>query len=452
MRTHTTLLLGLSLTLAACGQPTTTAQGAALRTLAAAGEPVINEVYYDAPSTDSGTFIELRGPAGLSLSGYTLTAYGSTGNSYATINLSGTIPASGYFVVAQDTTVTNRTLVNASVDLYNTSSSVRLTKSGALIDAVAYGNPSSNLGEGSSAGGVSAGQALARTPDGADSNANSVDFRAATPTPGASNGGTGGGTTPTPNPTGKKVLFDLTKHEDAGNSDWRIDGAYSDYANALRGLGYTVASLTGSSITSTALSGAKVLVIAEPQNPFSDSERAAIQAFVQGGGGLFMISDHRSSDRDNDGWDSPEVFNGWDGSTPASVSAALQKSLDSDTVFGLKHSFASSFSDPVYTATPLTSHPILSGSTGTADDVTSAGVYVGTSIDVLSGTALMGANGKTYLAANTYGSGRVVAWGDSSAFEDDTLSDGSIGQHTNWGNLSNANLGKNVVRWLAGDL
>lgn len=249
-----------------------------------------------------------------------------------------------------------------------------------------------------------------------------------------------------------KILFDLTKREDAGNSDWRIDGGYSDYASALRGMGYTVSALTGTSITSTALSGAEVLVIPEPQNPFSDSERAAITAFVQNGGGVFMISDHRISDRDNDGWDSPEVFNGWDGSTPSSVSTALQKSLDSDAVFGLGHSFASSYSDPVYTATPIASHPIIAGTTSTSDNVSSAGVYVGTSINVLRGSALMGANGKTYLAANTYGNGRVVAWGDSSTFSDGTYSDGSTSQYKNWTNLSNANLGKNVIRWLAKDL
>lgn len=250
----------------------------------------------------------------------------------------------------------------------------------------------------------------------------------------------------------KTVLFDLTKREDAGNADWRIDGAYSSFAGALRGRGYTVASLTGSSVTAASLSGAKVLVIPEPQRPFSDAERAAISQFVQNGGGLFMISDHRSSDRDNDGWDSPEVFDGWDGRTPSSPAANLRRSLDSAGLFGLRHSFASSFSDPVYTATPTASHPILSGGAGTADDVSSAGVYVGTSIDVLSGVAVLGAGGKTYLAVNTLGAGRVAAWGDSSTFEDNTLSDGSTGQYNNWPKLSNANLGQNVVRWLAGDL
>ncbi|MBK6447323.1 MAG: hypothetical protein IPF81_19150 [Bacteroidetes bacterium] len=31
--------------------------------------------------------------------------------------------------------------------------------------------------------------------------------------------------------------------------------------------------------------------------------------YVANGGGLFMIADHTVSDRNNDGWDSPAIFN-----------------------------------------------------------------------------------------------------------------------------------------------
>jgi hypothetical protein len=462
--TNKFLLLSLALGLASCAQNAsqTVQASQVLQTLAAplaaAGEPVINEVYYDAPGPDAGTFIELKGPAGKSLSGYTLTAYNTSGSSYATIALSGSIPASGYYLVAQDTGLAAN-LVNAGTDLFNKSSSLRLSRGSTVVDAMSYGSPGSNLGEGSSASTVTAGSSLARTPDGQDTGNNSADFAGATPSAGASNGGDGGGNPnppppPPPNPGGaRKVLFDLTKHEDAGNSDWRIDGAYSDYGDALKALGYTVGTLSGGSITAASLSGVKVLVIPEPQNPFSDSERAVLISFVQGGGGLFMIGDHRTSDRDNDGWDSPEVFDGWDGSTPASPAANLRKSLDARNSFGLSFSFASKFSDPVYTARPTnTNHPVVVGSAGSSDDVSSAGVYVGTSIDLAGASSVMGNAGKIYLAVNTLGTGRVAAWGDSSAFEDATLSSGGTGKFSNWGNLSNANLGKNVVRWLAGDL
>lgn len=247
-----------------------------------------------------------------------------------------------------------------------------------------------------------------------------------------------------PQATGR-VVFDLSKNNDAGNADWRIDGAYSSWAQALRAEGYSVSQLTGT-VSSASLSGASVYIISEPQRPFSDSERAAIAEFVSRGGGLLMISDHRVSDRDNDGWDSPEVFNGWDGQTPASVASQLQAGLDSDGLFGITHSFRSSYSDPVYTATPAASHPVLQG-------VGQAGVYVGTSLE-LSGSAraLLTSGGKTYLASNSYGSGRVLAWGDSSTFNDGTYSDGSTGKYNDWVLLDNAQLGLNMVRWLAGDL
>lgn len=428
-----------ALLLSACGQQ---ASQTPLQTQALAGEPVINEVYYDSPSTDTKTFIELKGPAGKSLSGYTLLAFDTAGTQYRSIALSGTIPASGYYVIGQDSAVQNVNQVTTATDLNNGSASLRLMKSTTVIDALAYGSPSVNKGEGAAAPTTGAGNALARVPDGQDTGTNSVDFKVQVATPGQANGGS---TTAPQTPTTKKVVFDLTKQEDAGNADWRIDGAYSSYADALRGLGYEVTTLSGTAITSTSLTGASVLVIPEPQSPFSDSERSAIQSFVQNGGGVFMITDHRVSDRNNNGWDSPEVFNGWDKSTPSSVSTSLQGSLNSDVIFGLQASFNSSFSDPVYTATPLTTHPILSG-------VSSAGVYVGTSVDVLQGTALMGTGGKTYLGINSVGSGRVAMWGDSSTFGDNTLSDGSTGNYNNWVNLNNATLGKNVVRWLAGDL
>jgi hypothetical protein len=64
---------------------------------------VINEVDYDMPSTDGAEFIELYNPgnAALSLTGkQLLLVNGANGLVYATINLSGSIAAHGYVVVA----------------------------------------------------------------------------------------------------------------------------------------------------------------------------------------------------------------------------------------------------------------------------------------------------------------------------------------------------------------
>ena len=63
----------------------------------------INEIHYDDASVDSGEGVEIAGPAGTSLTGYTITAYnGNNGASYKTEPLSGTIPdlnSTGYGTV-----------------------------------------------------------------------------------------------------------------------------------------------------------------------------------------------------------------------------------------------------------------------------------------------------------------------------------------------------------------
>ena len=60
----------------------------------AVGPPVfINEIHYDNTGTDAGEAIEIAGPAGTDLSGWTLVLYnGANGLSYTTTALSGTIP------------------------------------------------------------------------------------------------------------------------------------------------------------------------------------------------------------------------------------------------------------------------------------------------------------------------------------------------------------------------
>lgn len=54
------------------------------------GDPWINELHYDNGGTDVGEFVEVAGPAGLDLAGYSLVAYnGNGGVLYGTVNLSG---------------------------------------------------------------------------------------------------------------------------------------------------------------------------------------------------------------------------------------------------------------------------------------------------------------------------------------------------------------------------
>ena len=61
--------------------------------LQAAPTVFINEFHYDNVSGDVGEFVEIAGPAGTSLSGYSVVLYnGSGGVTYDTDALSGTIP------------------------------------------------------------------------------------------------------------------------------------------------------------------------------------------------------------------------------------------------------------------------------------------------------------------------------------------------------------------------
>src|SRR5512138_2634416 len=70
--------------------------------LAAPTAVFINEIHYDNVSTDAGEAIEIAGPAGTDLTGWSLVLYnGSGGASYNTTALSGLIPdlGDGYGVV-----------------------------------------------------------------------------------------------------------------------------------------------------------------------------------------------------------------------------------------------------------------------------------------------------------------------------------------------------------------
>ena len=63
---------------------------------ASAQQVFINEIHYDNAGTDTGEAIEIAGPAGTDLTGWSIVLYnGANGASYDTKNLSGTIPNSG---------------------------------------------------------------------------------------------------------------------------------------------------------------------------------------------------------------------------------------------------------------------------------------------------------------------------------------------------------------------
>lgn len=111
---------------------------------------------------------------------------------------------------------------------------------------------------------------------------------------------------------GKRVLFDNTHGQTAGAADWVIDGAFSDFGDALAEEGYFVKELRKtSSITYEDLSGYDVFVIPEPNIAFKKSEQDAMLRYTQEGGSIFFIGDHYNADRNYDRWDSGEIFNGY---------------------------------------------------------------------------------------------------------------------------------------------
>ncbi|MCS6804241.1 MAG: hypothetical protein RMM98_01895 [Acidobacteriota bacterium] len=140
------------------------------------------------------------------------------------------------------------------------------------------------------------------------------------------------------------VLFDNTKGETAGNADWVIDatgndplrvtpivplppnplvetdwdGALSSWGVELTRSGRARANslpavtgrITFNDVTNPQdLSKYHVFVVCEPNIEFTVAERQAIIAFVENGGGLFIIGNHLGSDRNNDGVDAPRIWN-----------------------------------------------------------------------------------------------------------------------------------------------
>lgn len=265
-----------------------------------------------------------------------------------------------------------------------------------------------------------------------------------------------------------KILFDATKAETAANADWVIDadannlswspaatlggtesnaqriptplqssitaatvetywkGALSSWGIDCVKRGFTVESLPyngrisfNDATNAQDLSKYKVFVVCEPNILFSTAEKTAIVAFVQAGGGLFMVSDHQTSDRNNDGKDSPVIWNDLMSNNGTVVNP-----------FGItfENNNIGNINSNNLAILPL-NDSLLHGPMG---NVTQIAFHAGSSI-AINKTANSSAHGIIYQtsASNTgttgmmcaaafYGKGRVVALGDSSIPDDGT--------------------------------
>lgn len=280
----------------------------------------------------------------------------------------------------------------------------------------------------------------------------------------------------------QKFLFDASKAETAGNADWIIDadkwnldyspnahtggyeanaqqiptpsqnnislstgeyywkGALSSWGIELVKKGYHVETLPyNGNITylnqgnPQDLSNYDVFVVCEPNIKFTNSEKSAIIQFVKDGGGLFMISDHDNSDRNGDGYDSPYIWNDLINNNP----------IESNP-FGIKFNYEF-FNEQTNNMPNLTNDPLLNGSYG---KVTRVEFYGGTSMTLYpnqnnsvkgvvyeEGASSTGTK-NVMCAYAIYGSGKVIALGDSSPADDGT---GDNGDHLYDGWLEDAN-------------
>jgi DNA/RNA endonuclease YhcR with UshA esterase domain len=286
---------------------------------------------------------------------------------------------------------------------------------------------------------------------------------------------------------GKKVLFDNTHEQTAGAADWVIDGAFSDFGNALANNGYYVKELRKTTpITLADLSGYDVFVVAESNVPYKTSEQAALAQYTAAGGSIFFIGDHYNADRNKNRWDGSEVFNGyrrgaW--TNPASgmsaeeaASSAMQDVASSDwlaTQFGLRFRYnalgdinANNIVAPAQAfgiTTGVSSVAMHAGSTLAIIDPTKAKgiVYLPQTNEAWANAVDQGvysgggvAEGP-YVAVSKAGAGKAAFIGDSSPVEDATpkyVREDTGGKKTTYDGFKEVDDGTllvNVVNWLS---
>ena len=287
-----------------------------------------------------------------------------------------------------------------------------------------------------------------------------------------------GGTTPTAQAATYKVLFDAAHAETAGNADWIIStsqpdplgqnanpqtetdwtGALSAWGVALQKTGrYSLktnpsgrALTYGNTSNPLDLKNFNELVVDEPNTLFTASEKTALMQFVQNGGGLFMISDHTQSDRNNDGADSPAIWN----------DLMTNNSVNSNNPFGFSVDLLNIASEnPSNIPASAASNPVINGPFGT---VTGSIIRNGTTF-TLSPSAnsnvlgllyrnsfTAGGNTGAFFVTSKFGAGRVAIWGDSSPADDGT---GEAGKkvYNGWNDPAgtDAQLALNATEWLA---
>ena len=178
-----------------CESSETCTDGACVDKVAPAGV-LLNEILYDGISTDEDSFVELRGPVGTVLDGFSIVGLNGNGGAvYKTIPLNGIIGVNGLWVIMREGAPTSwkalANVINDDVDFQNGPDSVQLRFGETIIDAVGYGeftNDDTFLGEGNAAPDAGSEHSIGRNITGDDTDDNAADwFEFWMPTPGAEN-------------------------------------------------------------------------------------------------------------------------------------------------------------------------------------------------------------------------------------------------------------------------
>lgn len=277
----------------------------------------------------------------------------------------------------------------------------------------------------------------------------------------------------------KVILFDHAHGQDAGTEgNWRIDdnaplplpsnptseaawsGQLSSWAYELYLRGHTLRS-SNAPLDASVLAGVDLLVIVEPQNPFTAAEIAAVGSFVYNGGSLFVVANHNGSDRDSDGWDSPSIFGGYsvphisvpvgsDVETFCGALFGLHFHVKDEGNNGITGTFANVDTNPA--------NPVINGEYGHVGAV----IYHVGNVMSLWPTAnpyLTSVGGHIWKDGDTgnpdvniaawsrYGAGKVMGYGDSSSTADGTDSDPHVNNWTEAGS-NNREFFLNATMWL----
>lgn len=154
---------------------------------------LINEVRAQAMAPDgtSEAFIELSGPPGTPLEGFTLVGInGNGGGEYVEIHVAGNLDAMGLHVIAHPDALAlagAADQLDVGADLQDGPDSVQLRWGATVVDALAYGDFGQDAiaaGEGAPAAAPGPDLALSRDAAHRDTDDNRTDFRAVTPSPG----------------------------------------------------------------------------------------------------------------------------------------------------------------------------------------------------------------------------------------------------------------------------